>query len=867
MLGDADALVLEAQRRTTSAVDEQAAVRKAVEDGKATVMRCVTEHARLEAAQAAAERQRGQLAERAAAVEARSAEAGESLQHLEAALEIARTRQTTTQAALAAARAELENAKQRVQDAKDHGRRLALDLKAAEKARDELARGEAEARARVEAHRQMLVDHVGVPDGLRDALAVEGTLGTFAENLEVPIEIEEHVAALLGELAQAVLVPDENVALRVRERATGRVAVIVVDGMDVPSTGLLAQIRGTEWGRKALRQLFGVLPEAADVGAAIVRARTEDVAVRSLCGAAADPNGVVRWGKPGGEGASLLGRRRELAALEAALVEATARRADGEARVGAAEEGLRAVAAEVETAEAELEARRTEMNEKELADRDATHGVTTRARELEGRRARADEIERDRLDVRSKSAALEAELSELQAKATATLVEQAEAEDRLKGHQSQLFTTEERTQRERAELTRLATEVGGLRRRLGELVDSEDMARAACDGARGRMTSAMEESQTARERVAFLRQDDQRLAQLLEELTTNQAALRERIENERVRLKSDRERLGEIERRLKEVWQVREQATALRTQLEARLEDAKAEIQRIRDGLEERYQLSVTALLDRVEQAGHVVVEADRQHDVAVRDADAPPSGDDVAVESVPIAADLTITVAMLEDAQVVADWSERVKAAKARLDRLGDVNLVAAHEYKEVAERFTTLDAQRVDLEGSVRTIRETIAKLNKTCRERFRETFDRVNSVFEEIYPKLVGGGQARLVLTNEDDLLETGVDIFVQPPGKRMQNLSLLSGGEMAMTSIALIFALFRVKPSPFCLLDEVDAPLDEGNGARFNAMLKDMASLSQFIVVTHNKKTMECMDTLYGVTMNNPGISSVVSVQLE
>jgi chromosome segregation protein len=381
------------------------------------------------------------------------------------------------------------------------------------------------------------------------------------------------------------------------------------------------------------------------------------------------------------------------------------------------------------------------------------------------------------------------------------------------------------------------------------------------------MTSAMEESQTARERVAFLRQDDQRLAQLLEELTTNQAALRERIENERVRLKSDRERLGEIERRLKEVWQVREQATALRTQLEARLEDAKAEIQRIRDGLEERYQLSVTALLDRVEQAGHVVVEADRQHDVAVRDADAPPSGDDVAVESVPIAADLTITVAMLEDAQVVADWSERVKAAKARLDRLGDVNLVAAHEYKEVAERFTTLDAQRVDLEGSVRTIRETIAKLNKTCRERFRETFDRVNSVFEEIYPKLVGGGQARLVLTNEDDLLETGVDIFVQPPGKRMQNLSLLSGGEMAMTSIALIFALFRVKPSPFCLLDEVDAPLDEGNGARFNAMLKDMASLSQFIVVTHNKKTMECMDTLYGVTMNNPGISSVVSVQLE
>jgi chromosome segregation protein len=288
------------------------------------------------------------------------------------------------------------------------------------------------------------------------------------------------------------------------------------------------------------------------------------------------------------------------------------------------------------------------------------------------------------------------------------------------------------------------------------------------------MTSAMEESQSARERVTHLRQDDQRLAALLEELTTNQAALRERIETERVRLKNDRERLGEIERHLKEVWQLREQATALRTQLEARLEDTKAEIQRIRESLEERYQVSVTNLLDRVEQAGHVVVEADRQNDVAVRESDTPAEVDGT-LESVAVASDLTITAAMLEDAQVVGEWTERVKVAKSKLERLGDVNLVAVHEYKEVAERFETLDAQRIDLEGSVRTIRETIAKLNKTCRERFRETFDRVNLVFEEIYPKLVGGGQARLVLTNEDDLLETGVDIFVQPPGKRMQNLS--------------------------------------------------------------------------------------------
>ena len=158
-------------------------------------------------------------------------------------------------------------------------------------------------------------------------------------------------------------------------------------------------------------------------------------------------------------------------------------------------------------------------------------------------------------------------------------------------------------------------------------------------------------------------------------------------------------------------------------------------------------------------------------------------------------------------------------------------------------------------------------IAQINRTCRERFREAFDKVNARFRETYPQLVGsGGKAHLNLTNEEDLLETGVEIYVQPPGKRLQALTLLSGGEKAMCAIALIFALFLVKPSPFCLLDEVDAPLDEGNGGRFNGMLQQMAELSQFIVITHNKKTMEAVDTLYGVTMPDPGVSRLVSVQI-
>jgi chromosome segregation protein len=221
----------------------------------------------------------------------------------------------------------------------------------------------------------------------------------------------------------------------------------------------------------------------------------------------------------------------------------------------------------------------------------------------------------------------------------------------------------------------------------------------------------------------------------------------------------------------------------------------------------------------------------------------------------------------MLDDEKVISEWVTRLQGARKRLEGIGEVNLVAVDEYTEVKGRFDQLETQRLDLEESVKAIQHSIAQLNRTCRERFRETFDRVNTLFKEGYPLLVGGGQARLVLTDEEDMLETGVDIEVQPPGKRLQNVTLLSGGETAMAAIALIFALFRVKPSPFCLLDEVDAPLDEANGARFNGLLREMSKLSQFIVITHNKKTMECVDTLYGVTMEQPGVSQLVTVKLD
>jgi len=205
------------------------------------------------------------------------------------------------------------------------------------------------------------------------------------------------------------------------------------------------------------------------------------------------------------------------------------------------------------------------------------------------------------------------------------------------------------------------------------------------------------------------------------------------------------------------------------------------------------------------------------------------------------------------------------IQELKGKLESFGEVNLAAIGESRQIEERLEFLLKQDADLRQAVESLYETIHKINKTTRERFRDAFEQVNEKFQEIFPFLFRGGEARLELTDDRDLLETGVEILARPPGKRIRNMDLLSGGEKALTAVALIFAIFLTRPSPFCLLDEVDASLDEANIIRFNEMLRRLADKTQFLVITHNKRTMEAADTLYGVTMEEPGSSGVVSVE--
>src|SRR5690349_22494716 len=197
----------------------------------------------------------------------------------------------------------------------------------------------------------------------------------------------------------------------------------------------------------------------------------------------------------------------------------------------------------------------------------------------------------------------------------------------------------------------------------------------------------------------------------------------------------------------------------------------------------------------------------------------------------------------------------------------MGPVNMMALEEFNECEQRFTFLTRERDDLLKSIADTQQAIVELDQATKERFEQAFNSINANFSDAFHTIFGGGMAEMRLTEPDSSGDAGIDVVASPPGKRMQNVLLLSSGEKAMTALALLIAIFRYQPSPFCILDEVDAPLDEANVGRFTKLIGEMSDQTQFIVVTHNRKTMEIAPVLYGVTMQEPGVSKLVSVRWE
>jgi chromosome segregation protein len=219
-----------------------------------------------------------------------------------------------------------------------------------------------------------------------------------------------------------------------------------------------------------------------------------------------------------------------------------------------------------------------------------------------------------------------------------------------------------------------------------------------------------------------------------------------------------------------------------------------------------------------------------------------------------------------LDENATVEAWTELAEKLERRINRLGPINLAAIDEFEEESKRKVYLDAQHADLIEALETLENAIAKIDRETRSRFKETFEQVNAGLQENFPTLFGGGHAYLELTGED-MLDTGVTVMARPPGKRNSTIHLLSGGEKALTAIALVFSIFKLNPSPFCMLDEVDAPLDDANVGRYCDMVRKMSEQVQFVFITHNKITMEMANQLMGVTMHEAGVSRLVSVDVD
>jgi len=835
--------------------------RRRVDQARQKSMDLAGRRARAEATAAGSAGRVKDISERRVRLEAQLAETGTDVTELQQAVDTLTTSEVEATAAAAEARKTAMELQKALAEVDAERTELQKARRTAERTASERERATTRVQARLESL-QALHDARGeVGEGARRLLGRPGVHGVLAELLDVPAEVESSLMMLLGPRLDALVVDHASLASVLSVSIDERVPLLVVPPEDAQLDALPEALAGLGGDARGLRALQGVLGGASfssDVDAAWLAAgaSSSTVGLRGLDGgpAVVRADQVVEMGRSGAAGAEVLRRKRELAELETRVQEARAEDEAASQAVVAARAALDAVEGRRSEAENALREARKRSGERDVELGAVRRRLADQKRLAEREAGRATrltgELERLAREVVAEQGKHDASVASL----TSLVAETERVEVELQAEQQQLRTQAGQVDKRKRALAEVNARLAGLRERKSGLQRAVSAATSAQAGAQRLLGELAQDRERVSKRVEVLANDLDRLAMELSAIESQRDTVNAELSGHLEVQAASRKEAETAEQAVQVARDAREAAGKHRADIEQKLALVKESIRQIRQALEERHEVSVSGLLDRAERDGSVTLTADWEP-VDTEAADTTPPDD------------LRVTRGMLDDEALLEEWTTKVEKAKRALARLGAVNLVALKEYEEVAEAHRELEAQRSDLERSVRAIRRTLAQLNRVSRERFRETYERVDQIFREMYPRLVGGGKARLGLTNEDDLLETGIEVFVQPPGKRSQVLTLLSGGETAMVAIALIFSLFKVKPSPFCLLDEVDAPLDEVNGARFNTVLAEMSDLSQFIVITHNKKTMEAVDTLYGVTMTSPGVSRLVTVSLD
>lgn len=893
-----DAAAAEAERSATAsalAEGELSRVRAEAEAAQARLQAAHRAHgdarAALERARAAAQRaletkvraggQLAGLAARRQELDARAerhkkavAEAGpgraqEELERVRGALATAEAAVTTARAAVdaraAAGKAAVEEARAAV-SAKVAARTAAIDVvRRAEQALAEVGRERERLQARHDALTDMERRNVDLPDGARAALATPGAAGTLAQHLTVPADREQAVGVALEGGLDVVLVPDAETAVRAATAAKGsRVRVLALSGAPEASlSGLAADLAPDDMGAAALRALLPDAELVPDLPTAYARWAPGRSFV-TPAGAVLRRDGLLVLGVDAGAGLGSVRRRRELVELEGKIAAQPV--AEREAALRAAREGLVAAEAAVAAQQAEVEARgqaenaalealRAELRRTETVSAECRH----RVRELEAEALRqvraAEALHLEAELLAGLEDALLADRARIDKELAAAGAAHEAAETALRAEQVRLETVEPELAAANESVQTLRVQTASLQ---GEAIregQAAAQARQRTERAQRRVEQIAQERTDLEARLLTLALDMETTRATLQRLGEELGTVSGQLDAARERAREEKERVRVEEAAAKSARDRRDGAKDRHAAAEVAYQRVKFGVEELLRTTEERHGLSLPSLLDRIDRDGALLVPGWEPAEAEL----------ELGAEAVPTLR-LDLRALDLDEATLTAR-QKAVEGIRDALFKLGETNPESIPEYHAVRAQYVDIDRQRKDLESAMEVIESAIARINQTCRERFRETYDLVQEHFATLYPRLVGGGSARLELTDADDLLNCGVEMLVQPPGKKVQVLSLLSGGEKAMAAIGLIFSLFRVKPSPFCLLDEVDAPLDEGNGSRFNDMLREMAAVSQFIVITHNKKTMEAADVLYGVTMPEPGQSRLVTVRLE
>ncbi len=656
-----------------------------------------------------------------------------------------------------------------------------------------------------------------------------GSERLVADMIEIDPRYDRALEATLRDELEFIMVDNHEIALKglafLKEKNAGRSGLIPRDALRAcPETEyppphpemepLLDHIRGPEEEKTIMACLLKDVWVVEDYAKAVEIRHKNGFAgtLVTLEGDIFYPNGVIVGGSDEPGARTRVGRNRKISALKQLIEEMEKERSRLFAEVEEAEAASRSLKDRRDTVAEEMQQTRLNLSTllKDLENTGKNHDRVRR--QMEVLRAELDEMNRR---VRLS----EGELSRLRQTYEDARREQARLREKLESHEKEIQALRESVEKRGQETNRLRVEEAEAREKLQNQVQKlktlrEEVARLNADieQKRRREDELSSELRDIREQVSSLER-------VIREMEVRLAEEKKRIEASELELRKSKESIRELEAKKSETFKA--------------LQKLKEEIAEKRLNVSQR-DLEIDALIKETRERFGV--------DLRERLSGEPRDGEET--------------------------WDEEeARSLEKKIASLGEINFVAIQEFEELKERISFLEQQRADLLDAIQTLTETIQRINRVTSTRFKETYEKVQHHFADLFTKLFGGGKGELRLTDPTNYRETGIDIFAQPPGKRLQAIRLLSGGEKALVALAFLFAMFLTRPSPFCVLDEVDAPLDEGNIDRFNQLLVEWSDMSQFILITHNKRTMARAKSLFGVTMEQPGVSKIISVSLE